>query len=394
MKADVDRIGIKPKFDELNEDSEAGFDLIAVSPDNQMIDKQGISWTLSRIETTYQWYRRDGTWRWEAITTNRQVADGKVDATASGPVSIAAPVRWGEYLLEVESGGENPTSSSYSFYAGYYYAQAGSNTPDTLKVVLDKPAYEIGETANLKLDPQFAGTALVMVVDDRIIEMQAVDVPEGGTTVPLTVSADWGPGAYVTAILYRPSDAAEKRMPARALGLAYADVDPGDRKLNVSLDAPREALPRQPFTTTVKLANVQPGDKAYVAVAAVDLGILNITKFETPDPDGWYFGQRQLGVEFRDLYGMLIDPTQGLPGALRSGGDDSGLAPVDSAGDVGAGGAPYRDRRSRAGRHGAGDVRHAGLCRHGAADGHGVDGQCGGPCPGRRVRARSGGSSP
>ncbi len=325
--ADVDRIGIKPTYsteDGLAENSSATFDIIAVSPENKTVDKTGIKWKLSRIETNYQWYRSNGTWQWEAITTQRQVADGTVDATAAGPAAISAPVTWGEYLLEVESTGEGATSSSYSFYAGYYYAQAGSDTPDTLKVVLDKPMYQIGETANLKLDPQFAGTALVMVVDDRIIEMHAVEVPEGGTTVPLTVSESWGPGAYVTAILYRPSDAAEKRMPARALGLAFADVDPADRKLNVVLDAPEAALPRQAFTTKVTLANVKPGDKAYVAVAAVDLGILNLTRFQTPDPDGYYFGQRQLGVEFRDLYGMLIDPTQGMAGALRSGGDGSG----------------------------------------------------------------------
>ena len=49
------------------------------------------------------------------------------------------------------------------------------------------------------------------------------------------------------------------------------------------------------MSDAVKLANVQPGDKAYVAVAAVDLGILNLTKFQVPDPDGWFFGQRQLG---------------------------------------------------------------------------------------------------
>ncbi|RYE08850.1 MAG: alpha-2-macroglobulin [Hyphomicrobiales bacterium] len=325
--ADVDRIGIKPAYsteDGLAENSSASFDIIAVSPDNKAIDKDGIRWTLSRIETNYQWYRNNGTWQWEAITTTRQIADGTVDAKAGGPVGISAPVTWGQYLLEVESTGSGATSSSYKFYAGYYYAQAGSDTPDTLRVVLDKPTYKIGETANLKLDPQFAGTALVMVVDDRIIEMHAVEVPEGGTTVPLTVNESWGPGAYVTAILYRPSDAAEKRMPARALGLAYADVDPADRKLDVSFEAPESTLPRQAFTTKVKLANVKPGEKAYVAVAAVDLGILNLTRYQTPDPDGYYFGQRQLGVEFRDLYGMLIDPTQGMAGALRVGGDGSG----------------------------------------------------------------------
>ncbi|KFC69700.1 Alpha-2-macroglobulin domain protein [Devosia sp. LC5] len=322
--ADVDRIGIKPAFTDatgLDEGSKAEFDIVAVSPEDEAIAKTGLSWTLSRIETNYQWYRDGSTWKWEAITRTREAANGTVDTVAGGPARIGANVDWGRYRLEIESAGPNPTSSSYEFYAGYYYADAGSDTPDTLQVALDKPAYRPGETANLKLDPQFAGTALVMVVDNRIIDMVAVEVPEGGTTVPLQVTEQWGPGAYVTAVLYRPSDANEKRMPSRALGLAFADVEPGDLKLATSIDAPKESLPRQSFTATVKLGNVAAGQQAYVAVAAVDLGILNLTNFKVPAPDDWYFGQRQLGMEIRDLYGLLIDPTQGLPGAMRSGGD-------------------------------------------------------------------------
>src|SRR5690606_8827059 len=110
-------------------------------------------------------------------------------------------------------------------------------------------------------------------------------------------------------------------MPARALGLAFADVDPGERKLDVALTAPEVTLPRESFTVEVELGNVAAGETAYVAVAAVDLGILNLTNFKVPAPDDYYFGQRQLGMDIRDLYGALIDPNQGMAGALRSGGD-------------------------------------------------------------------------
>jgi len=319
--AENNRLGIKPVFSDasgLEEGSEAQFEVIAVSPEGEKVAAEGVNWTLSRIETNYQWYRNGSTWQWEAITTTREVANGTAATTEGGSVTVGATVDWGSYRLEVENG---ETSSSYEFYAGYYYADAGSDTPDTLQVALDKPAYKVGETANLKLDPQFAGTALVMVIDNRVISMEAVDVPEGGTTVPLQVTEEWGPGAYVTAVLYRPSDAAEKRMPSRALGLAFADVEPGDRKLDVTLDVPEETLPRQSFTTTVQLGNLAAGETAYVAVAAVDLGILNLTNFKVPAPDDYYFGQRQLGMDIRDLYGSLIDPTQGLAGAMRSGGD-------------------------------------------------------------------------
>lgn len=322
--AQTDLIGIRPLFSDasgLEEGSEAQFELVVVSPDGEAVAQSEIGWTLSRVETTYQWYRGGAGWQWEAITTTREVANGTAETQAGGTVTLGARVDWGRYRLEVETPGPNASASSYEFYAGYYYPEAGSDTPDTLQVALDRESYRVGDTANLKLDPQFAGTALVMVVDNRIIAMEAVDVPAEGTTVPLEVTEEWGPGAYVTAVLYRPSDAAEKRMPARALGLAFADVEPGDRKLDVSLETPDETLPRQSFTAQVSLGNLAAGETAYVAVAAVDLGILNLTNFKVPAPDEWFFGQRQLGMEIRDLYGSLIDPTQGLAGAIRSGGD-------------------------------------------------------------------------
>ena len=61
-----------------------------------------------------------------------------------------------------------------------------------------------------------------------------------------------------------------------------------------------------------------------MTVSAVDIGILNLTGFKTPDPGAYFFGQRKLPVEIRDLWGMLIDGMQGEAGAIHTGGDSSG----------------------------------------------------------------------
>ena len=57
----------------------------------------------------------------------------------------------------------------------------------------------------------------------------------GGSTIDIPVSDQWGAGAYVTATLFRPGDAQELRMPARAIGLKWLTIDPGARKLAVAL---------------------------------------------------------------------------------------------------------------------------------------------------------------
>ncbi len=64
-------------------------------------------------------------------------------------------------------------------------------------------------------------------------------------------AADWGAGAYVTATLYPPGRRPGSRMPMRAIGVKWLKVDPGERKLAITLDAAEKTLPRQPLAIPV-----------------------------------------------------------------------------------------------------------------------------------------------
>jgi alpha-2-macroglobulin len=110
------------------------------------------------------------------------------------------------------------------------------------------------------------------------------------------------------------------------LGLTYASVDPGARALKVSVETPAEADPRGALDVAVKVEGVAEGETAYVTLAAVDQGILNLTGFQPPNPAEQYFGQRKLGVGIRDIYGRLIDGLNGAEGQVRSGGDAAAQA--------------------------------------------------------------------
>ncbi len=321
------RIGVDPQFDgSVDEGGNARFNVIVLDGEAQRASASGLVWSLAKLDTRYQWYNAQGMWNYEPIVTRRKIADGTIDVLDAEPAKLEAAVEWGEYELSVEdpSGAAMPVSTR--FEAGWYVAPSADETPDLLKISLDKPTYQIGDTLTAHIEPRFPGIAFVSVVDDRLITMKTVEIPEGGADVTLPVTADWGPGAYVTATLIRPLDIAAKRMPQRALGVAWAAVDPGERLLQASIDVPAEMKPRHALPVEVALANVAPGEDAYVTIAAVDLGILNLTAFAAPAPEDWYFAQRQLGIAFRDVYGQLIDTTLGARGEVRSGGDGGGLA--------------------------------------------------------------------
>ncbi|KMK65933.1 alpha-2-macroglobulin family protein [Puniceibacterium sp. IMCC21224] len=318
-------IGIRPLFDgAVSEGTEAQFALQALGAD-LIPTPMDVKWTLNRVSTRYQWYQLYGNWDWEPVTTRSQIATGQAMLGAD-PVQIGQTVGWGQYELVVERLGGDYTVSSVGFDAGWYAPADASATPDTLELSLDKPGYRPGDTAQLRIVPRYTGTALVSVLSNHVIAMQAVAVTEGENLIDLPVTDEWGTGAYVTAQVIRPMNVAADQNPARALGLTHANIDPGAKALSVSFEAPDESAPRGQLRATVQVDGVAEGETAYVTVAAVDLGILNLTGFNSPDPSQHYFGQRRLGVEIRDIYGRLIDGMNGAMGQIRSGGDaDAGM---------------------------------------------------------------------
>nr|WP_188790140.1 alpha-2-macroglobulin family protein [Salipiger pallidus] len=318
-------IGIRPEFDgTIPEGSEAGFLLQAIGPDLAPVPME-VSWTLNRIDIRYQWYEMNGNWNWEPVTSRSTIASGQV-GLGDAPRRVAADVDWGRHELVVGRTDGAYVASSVGFDAGWFAPASAQPTPDTLELTLDKPLYAPGDTAQLRIVPREAGQALVTVLSDRVISMQAVEVPAGETLIELPVTDEWGAGAYVTAQVIRPTDRAAGHAPGRSLGLAHAAIDPGARQLAVSLDAPEQSAPRGPLSAAVQVEGVPEGETAYVTVAAVDVGILNLTGFDSPAPSGYYFGQQRLGVEIRDIYGRLIDGSTGAMGQLRSGGDAGGAA--------------------------------------------------------------------
>lgn len=320
MAPSSDLIGIKPMFDGVvAEGAEASFNLIGINAETKPAAMK-VKWTITRIETNYQWYQTNSSWYWEPVTSRSKIAEGTADL-GDAPAKISAPVQWGEYELLVERSDGTPAASSTSFYAGWYAPADATESPDTLELSLDKPAYKSGDTASLRIVPRAAGTALITVLSNRLVSMQAVEVKAGENVIPLTVTDEWGAGVYVTASVLRPMDVAAGRNPARALGLTHASIDPGARALKASVETAPEAAPRGPLDVAVKVEGVAEGDTAYVTIAAVDQGILNLTGFTPPNPQEHYFGQRKLGVGIRDIYGRLIDGLNGAEGSVRSGGD-------------------------------------------------------------------------
>ncbi len=327
LKVDTGKsfVGVKPLFQgSVPDGDEAAFEVVGISADGKQAEIKGLKWDLLRVENQFQWYNRDNRWSYELVTYESRVAGGTLDTPASGTAKISAPVKPGNYRLDIASTDAKGPATSATFSAGWYVSET-SDTPEILNLALDKASYGPGDDIKVSILPRMAGKALVAIVSDKVLATQFVDVAASGGSATFKVDPAWGPGAYATAILYRPTDSAAKRMPSRAVGVKWVALDTKPRTLSVALDTPPAVRPAGPVTVTASVSGLDAGENATLVVSGVDLGILNITRYKTPQPAAYYFGQRRLGLEMRDLYGKLIDGMQGVRGQVRSGGDEGGL---------------------------------------------------------------------
>ncbi|MDF1729502.1 MAG: alpha-2-macroglobulin family protein, partial [Sulfitobacter sp.] len=160
---------------------EAGFELVALSPDQQPMPMR-VKWSLNRIETRYHWYQLYGNWNWERSTRRKSIATGEA-LLGETPVLLSTPTDWGRYELVVERLDGDYVEAALDFYAGWYAPADASATPDRLEMSLDADSYQPGDTAQLRLVPQSAGTALISVLSNQVIERHAVEVEAGEVLV-------------------------------------------------------------------------------------------------------------------------------------------------------------------------------------------------------------------
>jgi alpha-2-macroglobulin len=302
----------------------ASLEIIALDGDGKRVAAKGLRWELLRENAEYSWYSVSGSWRHRVTVRDQPLETGALDIAADSLATLARTLPAGRYRWEVVDGASG-AQTSLRFHVGWWVEAALPDVPDKLGATLDRATYQPGETAKLLIKAPFAGEAELAIASDRILALRSVKLPLEGATVEIPVDAAWGSGVYALVTAYRPQNAAATgpggRGPGRAVGVAWLGIDASPKTLTVALAAPDVARPRGPIEIGVKVAGLAAGEEAYLTLAAVDEAVLKLTEFDSPAPEKYYFGKRQLGVELRDLYGRLIDPGASGVGVLRSGGD-------------------------------------------------------------------------
>ncbi len=322
--------GLRSLFDgeESDADSQAEFELLVADAAGNKLAADNLTVRLVRERRDYYWnFSESDGWSNNYNEKFLTLSEESVSIPAGGTAKVSFPVEWGPYRVELQ---DNATGlrSSLRFWAGYRWqdnAEGGAVRPDQVKLALDKPAYGAGDTARVTVTPPAAGNGYLLVESSEgPLWWQEIGVPAEGKTFEVPIAKDWlRHDLYLSAQVVRPGERKARVTPKRAVGLLHLPLDRAPRKLALSLQAPEQMRPRQPLKVKVRARNADGSipTQARVLVAAVDVGILNITEYATPDPFAAFFGRKAYGADQLDVYGQLIEAGQGRLASLAFGGD-------------------------------------------------------------------------
>ncbi|MEO1406049.1 MAG: MG2 domain-containing protein, partial [Pseudomonadota bacterium] len=315
-------LGIKSNHDRIADNSDVTFEVAAVSNTGDAVAAE-LEWQLLAIDYHYDWYREGGAWRWRRSRTVATVNEGRLQTEAGATATLnVGSVDWGNHQLIINGDG---ATASTEFWAGWGggVSTDGVEAPDRVVVRAPEDPVSVGQDVQIAIEAPYDGSAQIVVATDKVLSVQNRDVSSDGTRISLPVTEEWGEGAYVMVTVYTPRSPVLQAKPRRAVGVTHVPVDVSGRTYDLTINAPDIVRPRGEQRIDINIEG-GPREPVFLTLAAVDEGILRLTKFSSPDAVSHFFGKKALGVSLYDDYGRLLDPNLGLPADIRTGGDQLG----------------------------------------------------------------------
>ncbi len=219
---------------------------------------------------------------------------------------------WGRKLIRITDprGGHSTGQTFYLDYRGYWETntQEGPGGAEMLTFTTDKKEYEVGEEIVLNLPELEEGRALVSIENgSRILQTFWVESPLEGA-VAIEATPEMAPNAFIMVSLIQPHKNTANDRPIRMYGIQSVNVVDRHTILNPLLQMPDLLEPEQEVTLSV---SEQDGRAMTYTVAVVDEGLLDLTRFRTPDLWKQFYAKEALGIRTWDLYKYVLGALKG-----------------------------------------------------------------------------------
>ncbi|MEM9102817.1 MAG: alpha-2-macroglobulin [Pseudomonadota bacterium] len=334
-------IGIEPQFErEPNSNQNIAFKLLATDATGEVIQRKNVIVNLIHEDRNWYWeYSNSRGWYWQ-FSEEPYIAYSQTVELTEQPTLIDIPLRWGKYRLEVVDTSTD-IRSTYSFQTDNYWWRNTENQskkkPDAVHLAFSQDLYHPGDITELTIMPPHGGEALLTLESSEgVLFQKQLTVAAQGTKIEIPTKSVWNRhDIYASVLVLKPGDMQKTVSPKRAFGFTHLPMQRRNATFDITINVPEQVQPNRDITANIQLktANGLIPNKTYITVALVDVGVLNITQFKTPQPQDFFFGARHYQVDIFDVYGNILENMGYESAKQRFGGGFS-----ESEGELNRGG--------------------------------------------------------
>lgn len=207
------------------------------------------------------------------------------------------PSGYSDILVEVKDNQTGTLSEILIYGWGWWYEDEEVESPEYLQLRVDKQFYNEGDAVNVEALLPFEGKIMWCVELDSIyirkIENAQGEIARFSFKAPSNVS-----NVYVSCLLFRSS---ENYLVSRAFGIKKIQIRPERIRLPIKIRTKDVVKPGEEV-----IINVYGKEKFKGTISIVDEGILQITRFKTPDIFEGILRNNRLIMRTAESFGWII----------------------------------------------------------------------------------------
>ncbi|MFA9370096.1 MAG: alpha-2-macroglobulin [Labilibaculum antarcticum] len=293
---------------------------------------------VDRKDLEVKVYKIDWRWWWDAGEENlasyisrssTRIVSHKKLSTKQGKATFKLNIEYndwndyGRYLIRVTDPVSGHSTGETAYFSKWYgrTPEGMPGNASMLSFTSDKDKYQVGEKATVTIPSSKSGKALVSIeTGAKVLQAFWVDTKSKESEFSFDITPEMAPNAYVSVTLIQPHAQTENDLPIRMYGVIPILVEDPNTRLNPEIKMPDVLEPEKEFEVTV---SEKDGKAMTYTLAVVDDGLLDLTRFKTPNPWNTFYAREALGVKTWDMYDFVMGAFGArLEKAFAIGGDE------------------------------------------------------------------------
>ncbi|PQJ80362.1 alpha-2-macroglobulin family protein [Polaribacter porphyrae] len=312
-------------------DDNQEFSVVSVDENGKPVQRDEIEVEVYQIQWRWWWSSSsDNLSKYTSSTYHKPFKKIQLKTNSEGKATFNLNIpdrNRGRFLIRVIDKKSGHATGRTAYFYKNWWQNADSGNKEAAKMLVfaaDKEKYNVGETAKITFPSGSNGHALISIENGtKVLQTKWVQTQKGKTSVEIPITKEMTPNVYVNISLLQPHQITENDLPIRLFGVVPIFVENASTRLSPEIKMPKVLAPEKGFTVKVSEKN----NKAMTyTLAVVEDGLLDLTRFKTPNAYNTFYAREALGVKTWDIFDDVMGAYSGSIDQVFAIGGDGSLA--------------------------------------------------------------------